>query len=728
MTRTIAILFLALGLALARPGPATAQQGTPSGPAMLVADDVYMEGNERLVATGNVEALHDGRRLRAQRIVYDRARDRLILTGPIVIEQDGDSLILADAGEIDQDLRNGILRGARVVMGTHVQLAAQELRRSGGRFNRLSQVSVTSCRICETGRPPLWQIRARRVVHDQQERQLYFEDAQLRVLDTPVFYLPRLRLPDPTLERATGFLVPSLHNSSLLGFGIKVPYFIRMGDHKDLTITPFVTNETRTLELRYRQAFRNGRIEFEGAVSNDDITRRSSRGYIFGEGEFDLPDDIKLRFDVEAVSDDTYLLDYGYSEKDRLDSGIEIERTKRDSYLRGALTYYRSLRPGESNSTLPTLVGDAEYERRVHPGGLGGELRLGVQSHSHARSSGLFTDGPDTDIWADGRDVARLTTSADWHRGGTLPGGVLAQFRTGVAVDMFEIRQAGVTSADSATEVTPSAEIELRWPLVKAAASGATHVIEPIMQLAWAGGSNPFVPNDENTRIKFDEGNLFSTSRFVAPDRRERGLVGSYGVSWTRYGVTGSQTSLALGQLVREEAEVEVNGTDSFTDSSGLDGDVSDLLVAGQLKTDDGFTLTARSLFDQALDTTKAEARASWRNERADVGATYIWLGDDPAENRAATISEWAFDASYRLSRHWTGSADWRYDVASDESVRAGVGLTYTNECVEVSLSASRRFTSSRVLEPSTDISLTVALRGFTTKVNGASYARTCKN
>ena len=93
-------------------------------------------------------------------------------------------------------------------------------------------------------------------------------------------------------------------------------------------MTPFITTETRTLELRYRQAFRNGRIEIRGR----DFRRRHDTGkrharLLFGEGRFDLPRDFTLTFDIEAVSDDTYLLDYGYSEKDRLDSEIALERT-----------------------------------------------------------------------------------------------------------------------------------------------------------------------------------------------------------------------------------------------------------------------------------------------------------------------------------------------------------------------------------------------------------------
>ena len=151
------------------------------------------------------------------------------------------------------------------------------------------------------------------------------------------------------------------------------------------------------------------------------------------------------------------------------------------------------------------------------------------------------------------------------------------------------------------------------------------------------------------------------------------------------------------------------------------------MLVAAQLSTSDGLVVTARSIFDQRFAATKAELRGTWKNDRTDLNATYIWLGRDPAENRPGTISEWAIDGSYRLSRNWTGSAEWRYDVASDRSVRGGLGLTYSNECVEIALKASRRFTSSTILTPSTDISFTVGLKGFSTRASNKGYARKCR-
>ena len=63
------------------------------------------------------------------------------------------------------------------------------------------------------------------MIHDAEARQLFFSNAQIRISGVPVFYLPRLRLPDPTLERARGFLIPRFRTSSDLGTGIKLPYF-----------------------------------------------------------------------------------------------------------------------------------------------------------------------------------------------------------------------------------------------------------------------------------------------------------------------------------------------------------------------------------------------------------------------------------------------------------------------------------------------------------------------
>ncbi len=249
-------------LGLAAPGAA---QDTPDETATLVADEVEIQADSVLVASGNVEVLHKGTRLRAERVTFDSKADRLKIEGPLILTDEQGTRLLADQADLSSDLQDGLLQGARLVLSQQLQLAATEMQRVGGRYTELGRTVASSCQVCAANPTPLWEIRARRVVHDQQARQLYFENAQLRVAGVPVFYLPRLRLPDPTLKRATGFLQPQIRSTSELGTGVGLPYFIALGDSRDLTITPFAaTQNAQSLGLRYRQAFETGQIEIEG--------------------------------------------------------------------------------------------------------------------------------------------------------------------------------------------------------------------------------------------------------------------------------------------------------------------------------------------------------------------------------------------------------------------------------------------------------------------------------
>ncbi|MGJ8616193.1 MAG: LPS-assembly protein LptD [Sulfitobacter sp.] len=710
------ILILAL---LTLPMAVTAQEPAPR-PAILVADQVFITRDRTLVAQGNVEAFQGTTRIRAKSIRYSQQSGSLIIEGPIVLSEGDDTVILADAAQLDQDLQTGLLTGARLILDQQLQLAAVQINRVEGRYSQLYKTAVTSCKICEDGEAPLWQIRAKRVVHDQLEQQLYFDEAQFRIKNVPIFYLPRLRLPDPTLDRATGFLTPSVRTTSQLGTGLKIPYFIKIGETRDLTITPYLSSATRTLELRYRQAFRTGRIEFNGATTRDDELPNQTRNYLFGHGDFDLARDYKLHFEIQVTSDRAYLKDYGYSNQDRLASELTVSRVRRDEYIRASVFNFETLRDNEDNNTQPTFVLDGEYERRFFPSNVGGELRLSLQAHSHRRNSDLDIDGPDTDLIVDGRDVARINGQVEWLRRMTLRSGLVADMRAGASFGFFDITQDS-TFSQNHSDFVPHAAFALRYPMVRRGAGGVVQTLEPLVQVGWTGGNRLAIPNEESTRVEFDEGNLLSLSRFPRPDRRERHAVAAIGVNWSRIDPTGWDAHLTVGQVLRNRADA------AFSNTSGLAGTSSDFLVAAQLKTQSGISLTGRSLFDEKFKFSKAELRGDWDFARGSLGGSYIWLGVDPSEDRPQNISEISLDGRYDISSAWSASADYRFDIEDDRSATAGFGLTYNNECVTVDLSVNRSYSSSTSVEPSTNIGFNIGIRGFAASSGKERYVRSCR-
>ena len=695
-----------------------AAQTSPALPAVLVADDVRVDQNRVLIAQGNVEAFQGAVRIKAAAIQYDQRSGSLVITGPIIL-QDGENItILADQAELSQDLQNGLLTGARMVLSQRLQLASVEMNRVDGRYTQLYKTAVTSCHVCTDGRPPLWQIRAKRVIHDQTERQLYFDQAQFRIRNIPVFYLPRLRLPDPTLERATGFLIPSLKTTSQLGTGLKVPYFIKWGDNRDVTLTPYVSSKTRTLEFRYRQAFVTGRIEFEGAIARDDLRVGEDRGYLFGTGTFDLARGYVLDFDLETTSDDAYLKEYGYSGKDRLDSEITISRARRDKYVRVSFSNFKTLRDGEDNATLPTNVFDINYERRLFPTAIGGELSVAANAHAHFRRSSVDVDSGDADSIVDGRDVLRLNLDVDWHRQWTLNNGVQAQAQLGFAADAFQVNQDS-TFPDTDNALSPYGSVTFRYPMIRKT-TNATQTLEPLLQIGFTGGNDLTVPVDESTRVEFDEANLLSLSRFPRPDRRERGRAVALGFNWGRHDPNGWSTTLTFGQVLRDTDDSD------FSKTSGLSGTTSDFLLAGQFQTNNGLHIIGRGLFDESLDVSKAELRGTWKTRRTQIGTSYVWLTDDIAENRASEVSEVTFDGAYQINDNWTASARWRYDLVDGRAASAGIGFTYVNECVSMELTVDRTNTTSTSVEPSTNLGFTVSLRGFSASNGTKRYERSC--
>ena len=74
------------------------------------------------------------------------------------------------------------------------------------------------------------------MIHDRKKKTVYYDNAVIKVYDIPIFYIPRLSHPDPTVDRRTGFLPPAFSDSKNLGAGLNIPFFWSLGPDKNFTL------------------------------------------------------------------------------------------------------------------------------------------------------------------------------------------------------------------------------------------------------------------------------------------------------------------------------------------------------------------------------------------------------------------------------------------------------------------------------------------------------------
>lgn len=672
--------------------------------ATLIADQLEISNSNILVATGNVEVFQGAMKLSAQKLIYDSQLDRFLLEGPIVFDDGATVKVLASGAELSADFRDGLASTAKVIIDQNLQITASTFQRVQGRYNAMTNVAASSCQICQDG-PPLWEIRAKQVVHDTTARQVYFKGAQFRMGGVPLAYFPRLRLADPTLKRATGFLTPKIEVTSTLGYTLKMPYFIAIGPHKDLTISPYSTSlGARGLDLRYRQAFSTGSITIDGAISEDSVLPGQLRGYVLALGSFSLPRGYTLNLRAETVSDGGYFSGYGLNEKDRLVTTLDITRANRAHFVKGRVLGFYSVRDSDVNATQPSQFADFEYQRRVPLAG--GMLRYSVHANTRIRASDDPLDGSDADTAADGRDVRGYGLRGEWNRAFVMPMGILANTTLALRSDRYVVQQ-DTLYAGSYHRHAAAFATELRWPWIKSAQNSAVHTLEPIAQLVLAPAKADRLFNDDSALVEFDEGNLFAINRFPGSDRIETASRANLGMRYIYDGPNGARGQLALGRVISNSTQAQ------FSAASGLGQQRSDWLVAGQLDMNTTLGVTARSLWTHGGNLRKMELRGAVSGPKTGVSLGYLFAPADSDEARTATISEVTLYATQKLSTRWSGSLSARYDDISSKLSSSGLAMVYRNECLQLDLSLSRSFVSSTTVTPNTNFGLSIALLGF---------------
>ena len=420
---TVAVLLLALTLGVAAQAqtaaPASSQAAAAQHPDKLIveADElVYDKDHDTVSAVGAVQLYYKHRVLQADRVIYNRATKRVYAEGRAKLTDEHGNVTYASRFDLTDDFAAGFAEGVKVLSTEKTRFTSPRIERSAGAVTVLNGGVYTACEPCKDHpeRPPFWQIRAARIIENQQTHMVYYEDAWLEVGGVPIAYVPYFSAPDPTVTRESGLLAPAYIGGSYIGTGVALPYFYNLAPNYDLTLTPaYFSSQGPFGEAEWRHRLDNGEynIRVTGIDQQDPSLfpaapygagDRRWRGSLESKGDFYINDKWKYGWDITAVSDPFYLNDYKIKSEDP--SRYFFQDIVSSVYLRGQADrgffdlsgyHIESTIASTDQRTEPPAIPVLDYNRTfaIAPDmsdGIGGEVKVDLNATALSRQEALY--------------------------------------------------------------------------------------------------------------------------------------------------------------------------------------------------------------------------------------------------------------------------------------------------------------------------------------------------
>jgi LPS-assembly protein len=412
---------------LLAPAPAFAQtvgdkfkraaKPTAEGVERLLVDAeeiVYNRDAGTITARGNAQLYYQGRALQADQVVYDQRTKRVNAVGRVKLTERDGSITYAERFELTDDFRDGFIDSLRLESVDKTYFGAARAERVDGETTVFTGGSYTACDACkdDPDRPPLWRVKAKRIIHQNSEQTIYYEDATLELFGMPIAWLPFFSTPDPSVRHKSGVLAPVYVAKKTLGMGVSLPLHWALSPHYDLTVTPTLLARQGVLTTaEWRHKLINGAydVRVSGIFQQDPSAfsarpfgpgDRVFRGAVQTRGRFLITDKWEAGWDVSVLSDRWFLQHYRLR-PDALTSNFLKESTS-TLYLTGKgegsyfdLRGYRfqGLSSSDVQAQQPLVAPVLEYNKvtRLDPArGLGGQFEIDLNFAHVSRELASF--------------------------------------------------------------------------------------------------------------------------------------------------------------------------------------------------------------------------------------------------------------------------------------------------------------------------------------------------
>ena len=695
----------------------------------FAADQLQYDSNAEVVtASGGVQLLREGNRLRADRVVWNRTTGKVEAQGNVsVIDADG-NIAYGDRFDVTDTLKDGVVDNMLLVLQSGGRLAAVKGTRVNGVYT-LDRAAYTGCSVEDSdGCPkhPTWQINAVRVVYDPVRQRVTYKNANVELFGLPLIPLPGLSHPAGE-GGGSGLLVPNIRYDRNNGFEVAVPYYTKLAPNRDLTITPHVYSKVLPmLEGNYRHLYDRGayqvtgyatygrRVGISGLDPVDANSEKGIRGYLDASGAMQLTPEWSLDGSVRVATDRTFLRRYDISRDDRLRNTLGVQRIGDNSYfsLRGWAV--QTLRQGDSQGQQPIALPVMDYRLRLADPWLGGVVQLQANTLAISRTSG--------------QDTQRAFAAAEWNLRKLTGLGQEVTFTGYLRGDVYH-------SNDVAQNAIPAyagepgwqargiaaAAVDMRWPFMGEAFGGVQRIAPRVQIVAAPRLANLRIPNEDARAVDLEDSNLFALNRFAGYDRFEDSSRVTYGME---YGLDLPHFSLqaVIGQSYRLSSRESI-----LPDGTGLSDKFSDVVGRTTIRYRNFVSLTHRYRLDK-------DSFAVRRNEiDATVGSTktYVMVGYLRL-NRNALASledlqdreELRMGARAQFARFWSVFGSTVIDLTDKKEdpismadgyqpVRHRLGLAYEDDCLTLGFTWVRNYQANGDARKGNSFQLRLAFRNI---------------
>jgi LPS-assembly protein len=714
MTGRVCGLALAVLLCVAGGGASRADilksgAGANNGPMAFQADEVeYDEQLSLTVAKGHVEISQGPQVLLADVVTYNQRTDTVTASGHVSLMTTTGEVIFADYMELRDQMNNAFASDVRMLLSDRSRLVANGARRTNGNRLDARRAVYSPCDLCKDDptQPPAWQMKARQITDDKELKQLEFRDAVLEIDGWPIFYTPYLSAPDPSVKRASGFMIPSFGNSNNVGFHFSLPYYWVIGPDADLTLTPrFTTAAGVVLAGEFRERFANGELAGLASInrSNAATTATTStdlpdqwRGHVDAHGVWDLDDTYRTGFALQRVSDQTYLLRFGFTSPilSTMISRAYFEGFHPDGSTDVNAYVFQPLTPGLVDQTQPIVLPVANRNWQLDPDKLGGTLKFNANLLNIVREEGT--------------QDRRLSLTSSWDR--TFRDGIGSEYKFMASVrgDTYSVNNlsnisnpdlpSGYFSQNGAPPLDPVAhnflsarvfpQIGLTWdyPIIHRG-DDFTFLVQPAAAtfIGPTGGNRHTIPNEDSLGYQFKDSDLFRPDRMQGYDLLDTGQRVDYGLKLGAYDKDGGSYRMLIGQSYRAEANPFI------PPGSGADQRLSDVVGRVTLSPVSYLDLIYRFRLDKTTLGNKtqeigfATGPSSFR-----LSGNYLLI---PAEQVSQTITvpgtgqtilygkreQLSVAATARLTQYWTLTGTETINLTNSTNIVNGIATPQSN-------------------------------------------------